>query len=392
MISAQQICRAQEARARGHKSYSFARAGDLWIPRRKLHVGGIHCAFSPSFPSLSAGADTPLEWPGAGNLVSWHNWYFDRSYNTLLNETGTVPPDITTTGTIPVGLGLEVRIPTGQGGARGTAQFQWSPDNGVTWSSSIVTAATYALSGAGSGVTLNFDNATYTDDNYYRLKQNEWRDLTPNNYDFIEDAPSNNPAPQVTPLGTAVQFSLYGAEPELDRGGILRNSTGLADELAGGADNDWTFFSVCKLNDTALTGIVGMILFLGSTSSTAGQWVAFNTTPNWICGKYDDTHAGNTVAGGTPNTSVHVLEMVHSTSGTPNTTILVDGTIVAGPTTQNYGVLTLDVASIGSSFISGAIGGTSEISYYEMLTYNAGLDAVTRADIRQRLKNPYGIA
>lgn len=386
MINAAQVCRAQQARAKGHRSYSWGRAGSLWIPRRKLHVGGINCAFTPAFASFGAGNDTPLDWVGASNLVSWHDWSLERSYNTNLYGTGTSPPTISTTGAIPLGLGLEVKIPTGLGGARGTAKFDVSYNNGTSWDDNggvhYTTAATYPLIGTGTGVTLNFANSTYSDTNLWRLKQNAWNDQK-NSYDWLEDSTPNNPVPKITALGTALQFATAN--------GILLDNSGLAGVLAGGVDNDWTMFSVCKIDNLTPTSGLGMILCLCNTSGNQVQYIGFNTTPDWIAGKRD---TGGTTAptcnGGTPDTSVHVVEMVHS--GT-STTILVDGTIVAGPTTQDLTTMTpLSTACIAGSFIGTANGNNAAISYYSMLTYNAALGTTERGEIRQRLKSPYGIA
>jgi hypothetical protein len=51
------------------------------------------------------------------------------------------------------------------GGARGTATFKYSLDNGSTYSPVIVTAATYLI--PGTGVTVNFASGTYVADETY---------------------------------------------------------------------------------------------------------------------------------------------------------------------------------------------------------------------------------
>lgn len=93
----------------------------------------------------------------------------------VLNSTYT----ISTAGALTVGGGgietvtvanspvdaYSVQIKMTLGGERGTAQFAYSLDGGVTFSPSIVTAATYVI--PGTGIVLAFSNATYVIDDLY---------------------------------------------------------------------------------------------------------------------------------------------------------------------------------------------------------------------------------
>lgn len=78
---------------------------------------------------------------------------------------GTTPPAVTVSG-MPNYAGYQFKIEITVGGARGTAEFRWSINNGSTWvESDVVTAATVAL--GSTGVTVAFDTGTYATDNVY---------------------------------------------------------------------------------------------------------------------------------------------------------------------------------------------------------------------------------
>lgn len=375
MISAQQVQSARQRRA-STRTYSFERNGSLWSPVR---AAGLQMAMTPALPNLGLTGDVTT-WPASSNLVSWHNWYSDRTYDSQLNASGTgPPPNVTFSGTIPLNFGLRVEITTG--GARGTAVFRWSGNNGTSWTSGVTTAATVDL---GNGVTLNFSVGTYATDNVYLLKVSQWIDQTGNGFHFVTtDANADKyPIPLVTSTGTALKFD--GVNDILQCAGTLAN------DLAGGTNNTWTAFIVATIADITPTSGLGMVLFLGSTLGGRWHYVGFrDSTPDYLCGRRDDAGTDANIAGGTPDTSIHIFE--YTFDGT-NGTYLIDGTIVAGPSTQSLAALTPNVASIGSSYIGGAEGNPTEISLFEMLTYNAALTAAERSEIRQLLKPGYGIA
>lgn len=95
--------------------------------------------------------------------------------------TGTAPPVVTiatTDGVNPYGF-LSLRIEITTGGARGTALFRWSTDDGTTWQATgVATAATVAL--AGFNCTISFPAGAYTNDNVYRTTVGSWSDLSGN--------------------------------------------------------------------------------------------------------------------------------------------------------------------------------------------------------------------
>jgi hypothetical protein len=70
-----------------------------------------------------------------------------------LIPSGLTPPQVTLTGRPTLGSYLTVLQVT-TGGTLGTAVFRWSADGGITWTSSVATAATVLL--GSTGMTANF--------------------------------------------------------------------------------------------------------------------------------------------------------------------------------------------------------------------------------------------
>lgn len=368
---------SKRPKARRKRAYSFARAGSLWVPKRQCATA--YAAMTRSLPHLHS-SDSPLDWPGASNLVSWHHWRFDRAYNANLYGTGTAPPTVSHTGTVPVDLGLRVEI-TATAGSRASTTFRWSANNGSTWTSGVAAAASVDL---GNGVSLQFAGAggdVYNTDQVYVLTINQWRDQTGHGHHWItvDSSVARYPIPLVTAQGTAVSFD--GVDD------ILFTTTSLATDLIGGTDTPFCSFGICQLGSTSPSSGTGVILFLGNDATNARVNWTFSNTPQHRVIKEDDAAASQTVLGGTPDTSLHVWELVHT--GTV-ATVLIDGVSVATGS-SNVGLLTVNAASIGGSYLGGAVGNNTAISWYELLTYNSVLDATTRADIRARLKSPYGI-
>lgn len=363
--------------AQSPRAYGFAFDGHLWVPARQ--AANLLMAMCPAFPHFTT-KDNPLDWPGAAQLLSWHHWRFDRNYLAQLYGTGTTPPAVTFTGTVPVGCGLQLDVPTG--GVRGVAQFRWSARNGdgTDWSAPITTGASVAL---GNGVTLQFANTgPYSTDNEYRLKVSQWRDQTGHAHHWDSAGSTQRaPVPLVTAQGTAISFD------GVDDGMYCTSS--LPTDLVGGSDNSFAIFSVARIENTSPSGGLGCIVFFGDGATNRRlHWHFLSAGPQFRCSKQDDAGTNVNVTGGTPDTNIHVLELVHTGN---TTTMLVDGTIVFGPTAQDVTALTVNTGTIGFSFLSGAEGNKANISHYEMLTYSSELDATTRGDIRSRLKAPYGI-
>lgn len=95
-----------------------------------------------------------------------------------VTEAGTTPPDVTLSGT-PTGA-WDLKLKVIVGGARGTATFQFSTDGGNTWSETLTTAPSVALTDTASdslvgnngstGLTAAFESATFNVDNTWVSK------------------------------------------------------------------------------------------------------------------------------------------------------------------------------------------------------------------------------
>ncbi len=89
---------------------------------------------------------------------------------TAVTEAGTTPPDITLTGTPVVPVNLRIECTTL--GARGTAVVRYSIDGGVSWTSAVATAATFAI--GTTGLTANYESATAAVDNVWTARSAGW--------------------------------------------------------------------------------------------------------------------------------------------------------------------------------------------------------------------------
>lgn len=128
--------------------------------------------------------------------------------NSAVAQTGTGPA-ITLSGTPYSFYRFKVEIILG--GSLGTATYRYSLDNGSTWSSTLVTAATQLMSDAGvsSGVTLNFPVGTYVAGEIYT-------------------ATGTGPSVSTTNLATAMD-ALKATPYEFDCVIVLTNHAGATD-------------------------------------------------------------------------------------------------------------------------------------------------------------------
>lgn len=86
----------------------------------------------------------------------------------IVQSAGTTPPVVTLSGTPTDNFIIQMAITTG--GARGTALFKWSINNGGSFvATGVSTAATVALTSGiiVTGLTANFSAGTYATDNVY---------------------------------------------------------------------------------------------------------------------------------------------------------------------------------------------------------------------------------
>jgi hypothetical protein len=120
-------------------------------------------------------------------------WAFDPKIATMGATplaSGTTPPALTLSGTLTTPYGLRVEITTG--GARGTALFRISLNNGTSFvASSQTTAATYTVTG--TSVVLNFPTGTYATDNVYQATIATWPDMLGHGLNLTQATASKQP-------------------------------------------------------------------------------------------------------------------------------------------------------------------------------------------------------
>ncbi|UOF77315.1 hypothetical protein [Caudoviricetes sp.] len=365
------------------KAYSWARAGSLWVPKREC--ANVRMALSPALAHLHSG-DSPLEWPGASNLEAWYHWRFDRTYNATLFPmgAGASHPTVQYTGTVGPSIGLKVECTTAGTGT--TGKFRWSDNNGSTWNDNGGAGFTMAASVAlGNGILLVFGAGSYATDHAWVMTISSFRDQTGHGHHFTAAGADRQPIPFVTAYGTALRFNSITSDAAEDY--LLDNSTSLATNIVGGSDHAFVAYVVFTLDSTTTASGTGTILWFGNGTDNRGYFIGHTDATNWRTFKQGDTGGAVSVTGGTPTTGIHIMQVVHT--GT-TVQILIDGTSVAGPTTQDTDTLTVTTVTMGSSFLSAAVGNPAKVSFLEMALYNDNLDAATRADLNGRFRQPYG--
>jgi hypothetical protein len=141
-----------------------ASAGDHTLLARAYRAAGHTDSASVSFTAFTFAGDfsalvtsTPV--------IQYYRPDVNSALGGTLLFTGTSPA-ITITGSAAAPVGVLVKVTTG--GTLTNAKIDVSYDGGVTWAMSGVTsAATVALTGAGSGITLNMAAGTYVLNNTY---------------------------------------------------------------------------------------------------------------------------------------------------------------------------------------------------------------------------------
>lgn len=122
---------------------------------------------------------------------------------------GTTPPTVTLTGTPNTAYSFVIQI-TGIG-LLGIALFKWSSDNGSTYSSPILTAASVVL--GTTGVTAHFGAGTYAIDNQYTAYTtiSQWNDISGNGNNVLNATNATQPAYNVNDTSyngfPSIQFS-----------------------------------------------------------------------------------------------------------------------------------------------------------------------------------------
>lgn len=105
-------------------------------------------------------------------LILWLDPSSGITLSTTLFAEGTTPPVVTMSGTL--GQSCPLKLGNFTGGTLGVATFQWTVDNGATWSASIATAASVAI--GTTGLTVAFPAGTYNANNTYKAAVSAWVD------------------------------------------------------------------------------------------------------------------------------------------------------------------------------------------------------------------------
>lgn len=109
----------------------------------------------------------------SSRCVAWFDPASVQTYDTSLYATGTTPPALTLSGIqtlfSPIGLRVECTSIAG-GAARGLWALRYSLDSGGTWlASGVTSAATIALGGAATGLTLNIAAGNAATNNVWQI-------------------------------------------------------------------------------------------------------------------------------------------------------------------------------------------------------------------------------
>jgi hypothetical protein len=127
------------------------------------------------------------------NLLAWYTAATGVTLGATPLATGTTPPAVTIAATDagqPTASALRIEITTG--GARGTALFKWSTNDGTTFEATgVATAATVAL--ASANITVTFPVGTYNTDNVYRATISQLNDRQSGAYHMTQPTMANQP-------------------------------------------------------------------------------------------------------------------------------------------------------------------------------------------------------
>jgi hypothetical protein len=126
----------------------------------------------------------------AGNIG-----YFDSllgiTLGTTMRLTGTSPA-VTLGGTLTTATSLLVRIRPGLGGIVGTSQWEYSTDNGASYTSGGVTS-TPAVAVGSTGFTVSFAAGTYVALDTYRSTVASWTDQNGGTNTVVQATPASQP-------------------------------------------------------------------------------------------------------------------------------------------------------------------------------------------------------
>jgi len=210
------------------------------------------------FISGASGAFIPTDLSGC---VLWLRADLGITLSSTLLKSGTSPPTVTLSGTLTTNTSLTLDIPVG--GTLGVAEFRYKINDG-SFSSNIVTSATYAV--PGTGLTLNFPNSTYSINNTYATTVNIWADLSGSGNDASQSATGSQPVYSAKSGPGAVRPGLLfdGTSDYLDVASLA--------PMFSGADIPFTMIASVKMP----TDTVTRTLMSAGSSTVNSRYIRFN--------------------------------------------------------------------------------------------------------------------
>lgn len=166
-------------------------------------------------------------------------------------------------------------------------------------------------------------------------------------------------------------------------GHYLICTTSLASTLAGGSDTPFTLFLVAQ--NLTLSGIRCFTGFFRS-SSTAPLMDLFTSGGLYRVNRRDDSATSQNVTGGTPDTSKHIFELIHT--GT-TTTVKVDGIAAINAAAQDVGAITFDRMAIGSTYANSSPGDWANMRLARLLGFTGALGTTDADYVRAQLTALY---
>lgn len=394
--TASAIERSRERRtfnAPARKTYSFARAGSLWmalgrgIERADAAPLGLSRGLGLA-TGQSRAVSSPASMLDANLLKCWLIADRGLSLGSTTKQAGTSPPTpVTISGNLAQSIGLVLKIATT--GARGTATFDVYIDGGTTaYITGLTTGANVALTDGGSkdlGISAQFTAGTYGNtDISYTATLASWTDLFGGNIFSAPGGVTASPRPIAGGLNNRPIITSDGSN------NTRLSCTGGLAALFNGDDTPITVFMVMKSN-TATPGGSNPWLNLGSSTGAATARFEFGVTNSgnsYRSTKTDDVASSAIPTGGTLDTAWH-----YSSWNQAGTTMVlrVDGSAVtlSGAGAQNVSTCTFNEALLFARNTGGTPSNAINGGIAEVLIYAGTLGATSVTEKELYLKSQW---
>lgn len=320
-------------------------------------------------------------------LYAWYRASTGATLGTTPLATGTTPPAVTiaaTDATQPTASALRIEITTT--GARGTADFRWSVNDGATFEASgVLTAATVAL--ASANVTVTFPLGTYTSDNVYRATCSQWNDRTSNALNLSQATVARQPVRQ-------------GRDTTLNnRPAMLFDASN--DSIAAASAADWKLIHdgtgctvIIALRVVTLPSAAdGYVLDTGDLTGPGIYWVVSTTgllqtlvmNASGLGGILLNSQVAGAIVAGTS----YVLTYSYLEGASPEFVIRKNGTQIDSATSA---VAASAANPLRAATFGGVVGvNPLNAAYADIAVYNRQLTAAQMSDVERWMGREYGI-